>query len=1357
MAEVKVKEYSSRELVDTIANDDQIKFFNVATGKVEKITSENLMAGSEATTLNTTHRTENDGSDHSFIDQDVTSGSAPAFTADNLSDGGGNAIITTTQETNFETAYNASHARSHSLVSTDDHTSTATADQMLKADVNGLPVDATNTDTEISGAVSASHTQNTDTKIIVGDTEIAITDTGTDGKQNFKVDGVDQMNLVDGVLAPETTNDIDLGDATHLYKDVYITGNLSDGTNTGTVANLKTAIDHVGLTTGNPHLVTKTEVGLSNVPNTDCTNASNITTGILSSAVLPPVAMTSVQVAVDEAAQLALTTEEGDVVVRSDENKSYMHNGGSAGTMADFTELQTPTDSVLSVNTKTGTVVINPDDLSDELTTNKFVTANDITKLGDLSNTNSGDDAVNSNYSGLVSNVTTNLSEGESTATTVKVVSSDGTDATLVSASTTRAGLLTKAKYDEIVANTSKVGVTTEIKNVVEDTTPQQGGDLDGQRNYLLNNQSITNLASKGAGYYLNGTNTKLTLNGDIENSTLFETGNSVEFIISANSMLTTSNRIFDKVASSFASPGGITAGLYNIRLTVGFSTTNGSWTTGSIFPIDEDVHLILTYDASSVSNNAILYYNGKSVALSVSTPVGTITSTTGNELVIGNRSGSDRGWSGNFHKIRIFNNILTATEVKDLYSNANIPFKYEGASNTALTSGSLVVGKEYIIDTFVDGDDFVNVGGTNVTGTVFTATGTTPTAWTNSSSLRTQGNVADYNSSGITDATWFDASGNGNDGTNSGATVVNKQISHAENVDIVDAGSIITATQVEAALQENRTAINLNTSKETNATHTGQVTGDGALTVDKIAITGQGVVTADGTDYVLLSDTSDTGKLKKALISDFAAAGGDMTAATYDPDSIAGNVFDMANMRVKGASTGNTTIASANTSASDYVATLQAATGTVAFTSDITGTNSGTNTGDDKTAITGILKGDGTDVSQATSGTDYLAPFDENLTVNTGALTLTANADDSSVLTIGSGAISVSGANTGDELPSQAGNSGKFLTTDGTDPSWASTGDMVLADAQSNTGIKTFDKGTLKVKGTSTGSTDLSTANASATSYTATLQAKTGTVAFTSDITGTNSGTNTGDDSVNSNYSGLVTNATHTGDVTGDGELTIAAEAVTYAKMQNVSATNKILGRSTAEAGNVEEITCTAAGRAILDDADAAAQRNTLSAAGKGANSDITSLTGLTAPILLDTTPASDVSGNGFKGVFTNGNAGAVAFGDVCFMASDGALEFADADQITTMPGLYMALETISAAGSGEWLMLGVARNDSWNWTIGAGTLGLIYVSVTATTGNTLTQTAPSATGDQVQIVGHALSADVMMFNPNYTYIEVA
>jgi len=109
--------------------------------------------------------------------------------------------------------------------------------------------------------------------------------------------------------------------------------------------------------------------------------------------------------------------------------------------------------------------------------------------------------------------------------------------------------------------------------------------------------------------------------------------------------------------------------------------------------------------------------------------------------------------------------------------------------------------------------------------------------------------------------------------------------------------------------------------------------------------------------------------------------------------------------------------------------------------------------------------------------------------------------------------------------------------------------------------------------------------------------------------FSGSSSGTNTGDNAVNSLYSGLVTNATHTGDVTGSGALTIANDAVTYAKMQNVSASDKILGRITG-AGDVEEVACTSFGRSLIDDLDAAAARTTLvlhAVANTGAIADTT------------------------------------------------------------------------------------------------------------------------------------------------------
>jgi len=60
-------------------------------------------------------------------------------------------------------------------------------------------------------------------------------------------------------------------------------------------------------------------------------------------------------------------------------------------------------------------------------------------------------------------------------------------------------------------------------------------------------------------------------------------------------------------------------------------------------------------------------------------------------------------------------------------------------------------------------------------------------------------------------------------------------------------------------------------------------------------------------------------------------------------------------------------------------------------------------------------------------------------------------------------------------------------------------------------------------------------------------------------------------------------------------GTAAVANDAVTYAKIQNVSATDKLLGRSSSGAGDVEEITCTAAGRALIDDASASDQRTTL------------------------------------------------------------------------------------------------------------------------------------------------------------------
>ena len=100
-------------------------------------------------------------------------------------------------------------------------------------------------------------------------------------------------------------------------------------------------------------------------------------------------------------------------------------------------------------------------------------------------------------------------------------------------------------------------------------------------------------------------------------------------------------------------------------------------------------------------------------------------------------------------------------------------------------------------------------------------------------------------------------------------------------------------------------------------------------------------------------------------------------------------------------------------------------------------------------------------------------------------------------------------------------------------------SGDMILAANQTVTGQKSFLDGTMRlanVSGTFVGVF----VNTNTVDRIYTLKDAPGTIAFTSDITGTNSGTNTGDNSTNTLYSGLVSNATHTGDAEGATSLTV-------------------------------------------------------------------------------------------------------------------------------------------------------------------------------------------------------------------------
>ena len=144
--------------------------------------------------------------------------------------------------------------------------------------------------------------------------------------------------------------------------DTKLTGIATGATANDTDANLKNRANHTGTQTAS------TISDFSSAADARITAAAGVTLATLSggkipTSQIPTVALTDVNVVASQAAQLALVAEEGDIAVRTDQNRTYINNGGTAGTMADWTELSSPTDAVTSVNGQTGVVVLGKTDV----------------------------------------------------------------------------------------------------------------------------------------------------------------------------------------------------------------------------------------------------------------------------------------------------------------------------------------------------------------------------------------------------------------------------------------------------------------------------------------------------------------------------------------------------------------------------------------------------------------------------------------------------------------------------------------------------------------------------------------------------------------------------------------------------------------------------------------------------------------------------------------------------------------------------------------------------------------------------------------------------------------------------------
>lgn len=316
-----------------------------------------------------------------------------------------------------------------------------------------------------------------------------------------------------------------------------------------------------------------------------------------------------------------------------------------------------------------------------------------------------------------------------------------------------------------------------------------------------------------------------------------------------------------------------------------------------------------------------------------------------------------------------------------------------------------------------------------------------------------------------------------------------------------------------------------------------------------------------------------------------------------------------------------------------------------------------------------------------------------------------------------------------------------KFLREDGDGTcSWqtpAGSGDMLLGTVQTVTAEKNFVKDKITMTGTSTGKTIISTANTGATDYTQTMQAKNGTIACQDDVT----------------YIGTTSVALNR----SSAALTLAGITLTTPDIGTPSAgtltnctglpvagitasTATALGVGSIELGHASDtsITRVSAGVAAIEGV------NILTTAGGTLTGSIT--LGENTGIALD--PAGSADGK-WSGITITGVAGyAQTFGDLVYLAAaDSRWEKTDADSTTTSYGL-VGMVVVAGASDGSActiLLQGQIRADA---AFPALTIGSpVYLGETA---GAIQTTIPTGADNVIRVVGFALTADEIYFNPS-------
>ncbi len=156
------------------------------------------------------------------------------------------------------------------------------------------------------------------------------------------------------------------------------------------------------------------------------------------------------------------------------------------------------------------------------------------------------------------------------------------------------------------------------------------------------------------------------------------------------------------------------------------FTGGSGQWRTTNdemSARLNQWVAITVTFDASSASNDPIIYINGSSVAVTeIATPSGAMSDDTGNELTLGNENYPGVGYAYNFvgkmKDVRIYDRVLTAAEVTTLYNSGTV-------NNALVTDGLVFQGPNVRTSEYADYVDEVLTIDQKLIDNIYSAVGT--------------------------------------------------------------------------------------------------------------------------------------------------------------------------------------------------------------------------------------------------------------------------------------------------------------------------------------------------------------------------------------------------------------------------------------------------------------------------------------------------------------------------------------------------------------------------------------------------------------------------------------------------------